>query len=212
MYSYSTPHTNLEALLRDACRRAVNLGLSFTNQVRIYRSIVALAREVRLRAAGALFDSSNQALSALLAKVCEHASACGLDPELPLPDALLVQRLAVQLSRAARQANAAEPVARRSFPQHPLHREEPPNPAFSPQHPIHREDPTQPDTNAADSKQNPLHREEPPNPAFPSQDPVHREDPAQPDAHAADPKQHPIHREAAASDARPAGTPPRPLV
>ena len=43
------PAANLEALLRGACRRALALGLSFANQLRLYRSIVALAREVRLQ-------------------------------------------------------------------------------------------------------------------------------------------------------------------
>ena len=119
------PAANLEALLRGACRRALALGLSFANQLRLYRSIVALAREVRLRFGGAMPASSSRTLSALLAAVCERASELGQDPELPLPDAILVQRLAVQLSRAARQAGIAEPAERQFLAQHPMHREEP---------------------------------------------------------------------------------------
>ena len=128
MSSSPNPAANLEALLRDACQRALALGLSFTNQLRLYRSIIALAREVRLRFGGAMPASSSRTLSALLAAVCERASELGPDPELPLPDAILVQRLAVQLSRAARQAGIAEPAERQYVARHLMHREEPAQP------------------------------------------------------------------------------------
>ena len=121
----TTPAPGLEALLRDACHRALSLGLSFTNQIRLYRSVLALAREVRLRCGGAMPYASAQNLATLLAAVCEHASAVGLDPELPLPDAILMQRFAVQLSRAARRA-AREPIEQAYLAQHPLHREKRP--------------------------------------------------------------------------------------
>ena len=62
---------------------------------------------------------------ALLAKVCERACVLGLDPELPFPDAILVQRLVVRLSRAARQAGDAGAAAHPISKQHPLHREKP---------------------------------------------------------------------------------------
>ena len=150
------PATSLEALLRDACRRALGLGLSFTNQLRLYRSILALAREVRLRFGGSLFEAGNQTLAALLAAVCERAGELGLDPELPLPDAILVQRLTVRLSRAARLAEGAAPAQQAFRAQHPVQREEPPQheaagaaePAgqtFHAQNPLHREKPAQHD-------------------------------------------------------------------
>ena len=120
MNSYANPSANLEALLFNACRRAMGLGLSFTDQIRLYRSIVALAREVRLRAGGARLDAGNETLSALLAEVCEHAGAVGLNADLPLPHAILVQRLVVQLSRASRLVGT---TGRRSVAQHPKHRE-----------------------------------------------------------------------------------------
>lgn len=173
----STYPTSLEALLRDACRRAMAHGLSFTNQIRLYRSIIALAREVRLRIGGHKLDIDNGALSALLATVCEHASEVGLDSDLPLPDAILVQRLAVQLSRAARRCGGANAPAREIFTQVPLHREEPPLPeaslgappaedGFSAQHAIHRADgPQRKAANASEptlSPQKALHRENKP--------------------------------------------------
>ena len=163
MSSYANPPTNLEALLRNTCRRALALGLSFTNQIRVYRSVIALAREVRLRYAGAMQGASAQSLAALLAAVCEHASETGLDPELPLPDAIMIQRLALQLSRAARRAGAIEPIERAFREQHAMHRDKPAQPAFSAQDPIHREEPAQPDAaepaGEAMSPQHPLHRE-----------------------------------------------------
>ena len=119
----TNPATSLEALLRNTCRRALCLGVSFIDQLRLYRSIVALAREVRLRSNGIVLEMGD-ALSALLAEVCEHASELGLDPDLPLPDTLRVQRLVVQLSRAARLVGATAPAGRRFFAQHPMHREE----------------------------------------------------------------------------------------
>ena len=139
MSSCPNPAANLEALLRDACQRALALGLSFTNQLRLYRSIIALAREVRLRFGGAMPASSSRTLSALLAAVCERASELGPDPELPLPDAILVQRLAVQLSRAARQAGIAEPAERQYVARHAMHREVPPEQTLPPQNPKQRE-------------------------------------------------------------------------
>ena len=170
----TTPAPGLEALLRDACHRALSLGLSFTNQIRLYRSVLALAREVRLRCGGAMPYASAQNLATLLAAVCEHASAVGLDPELPLPDAILMQRFAVQLSRAARRAGAREPIERAYLAQHPLHREEPaqaePAGAAEPPEPaMHREEPAQHEAAGVaeppkhrNRAQNPLHREKRP--------------------------------------------------
>ena len=154
------PTTNLEALLRDACRRALSLGLSFTNQIRAYRSIVALAREVRLRAGGVSIDTSGETLSTLLAAVCEHASELGLDPELPFPDAILMQRLAVQLSRAARQAGATDPVERQFYAQHPMHREAPPEQVVDPQDPMPPKASARPEAFSAKRAQYPLQRED----------------------------------------------------
>jgi hypothetical protein len=173
MSTLPNPATNLEALLRDACRRALGLGLSFTNQLRLYRSILALAREVRLRLGGGMFDAGSQTVAALLAAVSERASELGLEPELPLPDAILLQRLAVRLSRAARLAGA-EPMIRA---QQPLHREEPmqhqadgpTEPAgqtLPSQHAGHREEPAQHGAPGVT---------EPTEPAFRAQQPLHRE-------------------------------------
>ena len=142
----SYPSSSLEALLRDACRRALGVGLSFTNQLRLYRSILALAREVRLRFGGVMPDAAGQTLPALLAAVCEHAAEVGLDPEQPLPDALLMQRIVVQLSRAGRLAEVSEPIERAFLAHHAMLREEPAPPEaaeppaadFSPQHSMHR--------------------------------------------------------------------------
>ncbi len=172
MSSCPNPAANLEALLRDACQRALALGLSFTNQLRLYRSIIALAREVRLRFGGAMPASSSRTLSALLAAVCERASELGPDPELPLPDAILVQRLAVQLSRAARQAGIAEPAERQYVARHAMHREVPPEQTLPAQNPMHREEPTQPEAPEI---------AEPPEQTFPPQNPMQREAEAEAD-------------------------------
>ncbi len=154
MSSYASPSPSLEALLRNACHRALRLGLSFTNQLRVYRSIIALAREVRLRFGNPLCEAGNDTLPTLLAAVCDHASELGLDRELPLPDAILVQRLAVRLSRATRMAAGAEPAGRR----------------IPAQTPVQRENTTQPDA------------PEPAATDSPAQNPLQREKPAQPDA------------------------------
>jgi hypothetical protein len=200
MYSSPNPAANLEALLRDACRRALALGLSFTNQLRLYRSIVALAREVRLRFGGAMPAAASRTLSALLAAVCERASELGPDPELPLPDAILVQRLAVQLSRAARQAGIAEPAERQYVRQHAMHREEPPEQTLPAQNPMHREKPAQPEAPEI---------AEPSEHTILAQNAMHREKPAQPEApEIAEPPeqtfraQNPVHREAETDDGR----------
>ena len=120
----SNPSTNLEVLLQTACRRALSLGVSFTNQLRLYRSILALAREVRLR-----FGAATPESAALLAQVCERAAECGLDPELPLPDAIPMLRLTVSLSRAARQAEGTETAQPRSSDRRVAQHEAPAEPA-----------------------------------------------------------------------------------
>ena len=142
--------SNLEALLHDTCRRAMEPGQIFDNHLRLYRNAIALAREARLRFGG------SETSAALLAEVCEHAAAMGLDPDLRLHDAMPLQRLAVQLSRAARLAErpmraqhsmqrekAGAPQAAASLPQSPMQRETRPEPeptcAETPQHPVQRE-------------------------------------------------------------------------
>jgi hypothetical protein len=227
MSSYLEPPTNLQALLRNACHRALGRGLSFTNQIRLYRSIVALAREVRLRIGGRQRDAGNDTLPALLASVCEHASAVGADPELPLPDAMRVQRLAVQLSRAARMASGADPRVRDFLGQHPIHREKAPRPeaaldvppsdgGFIAQNPMHRENPPPREDAGAheriEAPQDPIHREKASRPeaaldvppsdgGFIAQNPMHRENPPPRENAGAheriEARQDPIHREKA---------------
>lgn len=137
----SCPHaaTNLEAFLRNMCRRALTPGMTFDNQLRLYRAVIALAREVRLRFGGTMPDANAQTLAALLAEVCEHASALGVDPALSLYEAFQVQRLAAQLSRASRQAGVIELGGQNIFKQEAKHREEPAQPPIPPQHPLQRE-------------------------------------------------------------------------
>ncbi len=160
MFSNLKPPTNLEALLCNACRRALGIGISFIDQIRLYRSIIALAREVRLRSGGAAFDTASQTLSALLVAVSEHASALGLDPALPLPDGLLLERLAVQLSRAARKAAGCEPADRKIYKLPPDLRDDPPEQAIFAQQPMHREEPAEPEPAVAENPpQNPMQRE-----------------------------------------------------
>ena len=127
-----TPHpcapAKLEPLLRDACRRALRFGLSFPDQLRLYRAIIALAREVRLMFGVQAPQIGDPPLPALLAEVCDHACNLGLDPTLPLPDAILLLRLATGLSRAARQAEGRVAARGRLGTKKPLQREEAPNP------------------------------------------------------------------------------------
>ena len=40
----------LPCLLREICRRTLGIGVSFTNRASLYRSIVAIAREMRMTA------------------------------------------------------------------------------------------------------------------------------------------------------------------
>ena len=107
MTSQPSSPAKLEALLRDACQRAFRLGSSFADHLRLYRSIIALAREVRLSIGAQAPRTDSQTLPALMAAVCDHACDLGLDPALALPDAILLQRLATGLSRAARLAQGA---------------------------------------------------------------------------------------------------------
>ena len=163
MNPHPYPPTKLELLLRDTCRRALRLDLTFADQLRLCRSIIALAREVRLR-----WRIGDLSLAALLATVCDRVCDLGLDPTLPLPDALLLQRVATGLSRAVRLAE------RRITAKNPVHRE---NASESPadkrtQHPVHRED---------RQNRNPAEASPPPaDPAWPdtvrTQYPMHRED------------------------------------
>ena len=104
MTSHPYAQTKLEQLLRDACRRAVRLDLTFADQLRLCRSVIALAREVRLRFGGLAPRIGDPPLASLLATVCDRVCDLGLDPTLPLPDALLLQRVATGLSRAVRLA------------------------------------------------------------------------------------------------------------
>ena len=152
MLSYLNPAPNLEALLRETCCRALGIGVSFTNRVRLYRSIVAMARELRLRLNGSLHDGGNQPLAASLAAVSEDACAVGLDPDLQLPDAILVQRLAIHLSRASRRAAGTAKGSRPFSAQNPMHPEEPPQ--------TRRAEAPEP-TEKGFPQQNPVHREEP---------------------------------------------------
>ena len=196
-----TPHPDspakLEPLLRDACRRALRLGLSFADQIRLCRSVIALAREVRLLFGNVSSRAGDPPLPALLAAVCDRVCDLGLDPTLPLPDAVLVQRLATGLSRATRLAEGPVAARGRSGAKNPDRSAVPPAPADlgSPraqpseepldrepeknvEHPIQREAAANPDRSAV-----------PPAPA--DRDP--------PDMHST---QVPLHREAAADDDR----------
>ena len=150
----SCPHaaTNLEAFLRNMCRRALTPGMTFDNQLRLYRAAIALAREVRLRFGGTMPDAHAQTLAALLAEVCEHASALGVDPALSLYEAFQVQRLAAQLSRASRQAGATELGGKNIFTLESKHREEPAQPEAPAEPPIPPQHPLQRETEAPDDR------------------------------------------------------------
>ena len=155
MTSHPCSPAKLEPLLRDACRRALRFGLSFPDQLRLYRSIIALAREVRLMFGGQAPQIGDPSLPALLASVCDRACDLGLDPTLPLPDAILLHRLATGLSRAARQAEGGVAVRRRLGTKNPLQRETVPNANW----------PAAPSTLADRQRSEPL----------PSNEPLHRE-------------------------------------
>ena len=116
-------------------------------------------------------QAANPPLPALLAAVCDRACDLGLDPELPLPDAILLHRLATGLSRAARLAEGGGRT------KNLMHRENPPKrdrtaPAG------HRRNPAEPDS--APITEDPVHRKDGPNDreqsASPSdEEPLHRE-------------------------------------
>jgi hypothetical protein len=141
--------TKLEALLRDACRRATDARISFTNAIRLYRSILALTREVRRLPTGFAAPPSAPSLSELLATACDNACEIGADPDLPLPDAILVQRLALALSRAAHLAGPPEPASAFSA-RTPMRREKPPATEAGPPEPA-----------SAFSARTPMRREKP---------------------------------------------------
>lgn len=75
------------------------------------------------------FGAATPESAALLAQVCERAAECGLDPELPLPDAIPMLRLTVSLSRAARQAEGTETAQPRSSDRRVAQHEAPAEPA-----------------------------------------------------------------------------------
>ena len=196
-----TPHPDspakLEPLLRDACRRALRLGLSFADQIRLCRSVIALAREVRLLFGNVSSRAGDPPLPALLAAVCDRVCDLGLDPTLPLPDAVLVQRLATGLSRAARLAEGPVAARGRSGAKNRDRLPAPPAPADlgSPrtqpsEEPLDRE----PEKNV----EHPIQREAAPNPDRSAVPPAPADlDP--PDMHST---QVPLHREPAADDDR----------
>ena len=185
MNSHPYAPTKLEQLLRDTCRRALRLDLTFADQLRLCRSVIALAREIRLRFGGPIPQAGHLSLPELLATVCDRACDLGLDPTLPLPDALLLQRVATGLSRAVRMAEgrigAKNPLQRENAPDSEAdrHRSAPP-PVEQPPHRA-----------PAKTAEDPMHREDRPNadPADASPPPA---DPDQPDMVCA---QHPIHPE-----------------
>jgi hypothetical protein len=185
MNSHPYAPTKLEQLLHDACRRAVRLDLTFADQLRLFRSVIALAREVRLRFGRLAPQADHRSLAALLATVCDRACDVGLDPTLPLPDALLLQRVSTGLSRAVRLTEG------RIGPKKPMQRGNLP------------ESPAEPDRSASPPSEDPPHRA----PEKRAEDPTHREDEQNPDPvevslPLADPDrpdmvsaEHPIHRE-----------------
>jgi hypothetical protein len=184
MNSHSYAPTKLEQLLRDACRRAVRLDLTFADQLRLFRSVIALAREVRLRFGRLVLQADHRSLAALLATVCDRVCDVGSDPTLPLPDALLLQRVATGLSRAVRLAEGRigtkKPLQRENLPISPAdgQRSGPPPSEASPYR--------APEKRAED----PLHRDDGQNP-----DPVEVSlPPADPDRPHGISAKHPIHR------------------
>ena len=177
MTSHPESTSKLESLLRDACRRTIRLGLTFADQLRLYRSVIALAREVRLRFGNAGPSEGNTPLPALLAAICDHACALGLDPTLPLPDALPVQRLALGLSRAARMAEGQVAARERLTAKNPMQ----PEAAPTTQAGLDRVPPPSAEPQRRESEktaQDPLHREPMPTDASQpphSAEPQHRE-------------------------------------
>lgn len=185
MNSHSYAPSKLEQLLHDVCRSAVRLDLAFVDQPRLFRSVMALAREVRLRRGGLIPQAGHPSLPTLLATVCDRACDMGLDPTLPLPDALLLQRVATALSRAVRLAEGRigtkKPMQRGNVVDAPADEqrsksppsEEPPHraPEKSVEVHLHREEGANPDpvevslppadSNRSDmvSAEHPIHRE-----------------------------------------------------
>jgi hypothetical protein len=156
----SNPTNKLEALLRDTCRRALVPGMIFDNQIRLYRAVIALAREVRLRFGTAMPETASDTLAASLEAVCDRACELGLDPDLSLFEALQVQRLVVQLSRATRLASGTEPANRRFFAQEAQHREKPPEKSVVSQNAPRREEPAQPEPEPAVESADPTFSEQ----------------------------------------------------
>jgi hypothetical protein len=103
-------------------------------------------------------------LPALLAAVCDRACDVGLDPTLPLPDAILLHRLATGLSRAARQAEGRVAARGRLGTKKPLQREAAPNPDRS----VVLPPPAERDRSEILSAKDPMHRE--PVPAYDAPD------------------------------------------
>ena len=128
----------LLSVLCDACRQAIDPALPLQDAIRLFRSVVALARAVRLGqrdAGGAQSFSPNDPihrenpdlgtlLSAVLAAVCRRA----LEPGPSLNQLIGLHRMIVSLERAARLA-PVQASRQTMIAQQPIRREEPPPPA-----------------------------------------------------------------------------------
>lgn len=138
-----SPIALLLSVLRDACRQAIDPNVPLADVLRLFRSVVALARSVPLIQADIGDTKSistndplhreNPDLAALVTAVL--AAACGraLTPHLPLPQVIGLHRVIVSLERAARLARRGQPqapaTAKNNAAQHLMHREKPPAPA-----------------------------------------------------------------------------------
>ena len=137
-----TPIALMRAVLIDACHLAVDPALPLQDALRLFRSVVALARSVRPRdeQANEPMHRENPDLAARIGVVQAAACRWALVPDVPLQRRIGLHRIIVQLACAMRLA----PACAQNNKQKPMHREEAaaPTPAPDPvpmENPIHRE-------------------------------------------------------------------------
>ena len=115
----------MEDTLRDACERATQLVFPLLTMLRLYRSVVALTRELmQTRSDKGLSPALSPDQVALLEKVRDSVGFHFPDPNMPVSDALILHATMIKLSRIARRARLGQltgrlPRAQRAEPTPP---------------------------------------------------------------------------------------------
>lgn len=103
----------MEATLRDACERAMQLAFPLLTMLRLYRSVAGLTRALmQARADLGLPAGLSDELVALLEQVRDTVGMHFPDRDMPVPDALCLHTATMALARAAHRARVGRILGR----------------------------------------------------------------------------------------------------